>query len=83
MYPIQLEIIDMTESNYFAFYMDFLVFIVRLVWLVVLRINVDLAIFQPYLDLEAGDFIVRNVQLYTSLNDTRNDFYLKRYFCLL
>ena len=23
-------------------------------WLVVLRINVDLAIFQPYLDLEAG-----------------------------
>ena len=25
------------------------------VWLVVLRINVDLAVFQPYLDLEAGD----------------------------
>ena len=24
-------------------------------WLVVLRINVDLAICQPYLDLEAGD----------------------------
>ena len=24
-------------------------------WLVVLRINVDLAIFQPYLDLKAGD----------------------------
>ena len=24
-------------------------------WLVVLRINVDLAIFQPHLDLEAGD----------------------------
>ena len=24
-------------------------------WLVVLRINVDLAIFQPYVDLEAGD----------------------------
>ena len=24
-------------------------------WLVVLIINVDLAIFQPYLDLEAGD----------------------------
>ena len=24
-------------------------------WLVVLRINVDLAIFQPYLDFEAGD----------------------------
>ena len=24
-------------------------------WLVVLRINFDLAIFQPYLDLEAGD----------------------------
>ena len=24
-------------------------------WLVILRINVDLAIFQPYLDLEAGD----------------------------
>ena len=30
--------------------------VIRLVgWLVVLRINVDLAIFQPYLDLEAGD----------------------------
>ena len=27
----------------------------RFVWLVVLRINVDLAIFQPFLDLEAGD----------------------------
>ena len=25
-------------------------------WLVVLRINVDLAIFQPYLDLEAGEW---------------------------
>ena len=24
-------------------------------WLVILRINVDLAVFQPYLDLEAGD----------------------------
>ena len=24
-------------------------------WLVVLRINVDLVIFQPYLDLESGD----------------------------
>ena len=24
-------------------------------WLVVFRINVDLAIFQPYLDLDAGD----------------------------
>ena len=24
-------------------------------WLVVLKINIDLAIFQPYLDLEAGD----------------------------
>ena len=24
-------------------------------WLVVLRINVDLAIFQPYLDLKVGD----------------------------
>ena len=24
-------------------------------WLVVFRINVDLAIFQPYLELEAGD----------------------------
>ena len=31
-------------------------FLQRLVgWFVVLRINVDLAIFQPYLDLEAGD----------------------------
>ena len=27
----------------------------RFGWLVALRINVDLAIFQPYLDLEAGD----------------------------
>ena len=27
----------------------------EVVWLVALRINVDLAIFQPYLDLEAGD----------------------------
>ena len=27
-------------------------------WLVVLRINVDLAIFQPYLDLEAGDNMI-------------------------
>ena len=26
-----------------------------MVWLVVLRINVDLAIFKPYLDFEAGD----------------------------
>ena len=26
-----------------------------MIWLVVLRINVELAIFQPYLDLEAGD----------------------------
>ena len=25
-------------------------------WLVVFRINVDLAIFQPYLDLEAGNY---------------------------
>ena len=33
----------------------FLVIGVRFGWLVVLRINVDLAIFQPYLDLEAGD----------------------------
>ena len=28
---------------------------VHRVWLVVVGINVDLAIFQPYLDLEAGD----------------------------
>ena len=28
-------------------------------WLVVLRINVDLAIFQPYLDLEAGDLKIQ------------------------
>ena len=28
---------------------------VRYSWLVVFRINIDLAIFQPYLDLEAGD----------------------------
>ena len=33
------------------------VFIIYVGWfnLVVLRINIDLAIFQPYLDLEAGD----------------------------
>ena len=31
------------------------VIVVLVGWLVVLRINVDLAIFQPYLDLEAGD----------------------------
>ena len=30
-------------------------YMVWLGWLVVFRINVDLAIFQPYLDLEAGD----------------------------
>ena len=29
--------------------------VVEVGWLVVLRINVDLAIFQPYLDLKAGD----------------------------
>ena len=34
---------------------DFRGEIVFVVWLVVLRIDVDLAIFQPYLDLEAGD----------------------------
>ena len=34
----------------------FVCFVVgRFGWLVVLRINVDLAIFQPYLDLKAGD----------------------------
>ena len=32
-------------------------------WLVVLRINVDLAIFQPYLDLEAGDDQSLNIQV--------------------
>ena len=35
----------------------------RLVWLVVLRINVDLAIFQPYLDLEAGDYQSLKIQV--------------------
>ena len=30
-------------------------FTINLGWLVVLRTNVDLVIFQPYLDLEAGD----------------------------
>ena len=29
--------------------------VIKIGWLVVLRINVDLAIFQPHLDLEAGD----------------------------
>ena len=32
-------------------------------WLVVLRINVDLAIFQPYLDLEAGDYQSLKIQV--------------------
>ena len=32
-------------------------------WLVVLRINVDLAIFQPYLDLEAGDNLSLKIQV--------------------
>ena len=32
-------------------------------WLVVLRINVDLAIFQPHLDLEAGDNQSLNIQV--------------------
>ena len=32
-------------------------------WLVVLRINVDLAIFQPYLDLEAGENQSLKIQL--------------------
>ena len=35
-------------------------------WLVVLRINVDLAIFQPYLDLEAGDNQSLKVQVATN-----------------
>ena len=34
-------------------------------WLVVLRINVDLAIFQPYLDLEAGDKQSLKIQVAT------------------
>ena len=34
---------------------DFFDLYIYIDWLVVLRINVDLAIFQPYLDLEAGD----------------------------
>ena len=34
---------------------NFVQIIFKVGWLVVLRINVDLAIFQPYLDLEAGD----------------------------
>ena len=32
-------------------------------WLVVLRINVNLAIFQPYLDLEAGDIQSLKIQV--------------------
>ena len=32
-------------------------------WLVILRINVDLAIFQPYLDLEAGDNQFLKIQM--------------------
>ena len=32
-------------------------------WLVVLRINVNLAIFQPYLDLEAGDNLSLKIQV--------------------
>ena len=49
-----------------------------LFWLVVLRINVDLAIFQPYLDLKAGDNPSLNIQVARpgikprSLTDTAN-----------
>ena len=32
-----------------------MIFLKKVGWLVILRIKVDLAIFQPYLDLEAGD----------------------------
>ena len=32
-------------------------------WLIVLRINVDLTIFQPYLDLEAGDYQSLKIQV--------------------
>ena len=42
--------VPLIERRFKAFWMSDLVG-----WLVVLRINVDLAIFQPYLDLEAGD----------------------------
>ena len=37
--------------------------LVSLGWLVVLRINIDLAIFQPYLDLEAGDYQSLKIQV--------------------
>ena len=41
-------------------------------WLVVLRINVDLAIFQPYLDLEAGDNQSLKIQVARSGIETRS-----------
>ena len=50
-------------------------------WLVVLRINVDLAIFQPYLDLAAGDnqslkiqaLFARYLQMYIFVQDVSFD----------
>ena len=44
---------DRLHIHFCIDYRDVEIFLVG--WLVVLRINVDLAIFQPYLDLEAGD----------------------------
>ena len=48
---------------YCCFLSFFHIFLVLVGWLVVFRINVDLAIFQPYLDLEAGDNQSRKIQV--------------------
>ena len=65
MYPTELGNRDATDRNTSASDSDLFLAIGRdgqfrtalcdKRWLVVLRINVDLAIFQPYLDLESGD----------------------------
>ena len=43
-------------------------------WLVVLRINVDLAIFKPYLDLEAGDNQSLKIQVAMPWFEPRSSF---------
>ena len=53
---IFLVLRDILESSRYAS-------LVNKVWLVVLRINVDLAIFKPYLDLEAGEKLSLKIQV--------------------
>ena len=47
--------LEMTNNSINGMYSNTDIQYQLVAWLVVLRINVDLAIFQPYLDLEAGD----------------------------